>query len=208
MTALLGEAATEGKAIRLRLREATASLHAHVDEHMGSFLRQGREGYAQFLTASARAVLPLERALLNAGVSDIISDWPSRSRSAALLADMSTLSDAPPSYDDYDDARLREEAYMMGVLYVLEGSRLGARVLLRMIESEPDHGCRLTTHYLSHGQGLPLWTTFLSSLEASADVRRNTDLAIGGATAAFKLFLQRGDLPGHTGLPQCPTVPS
>lgn len=194
MTALLVEAATEAKPVRLRLREATASLHAHVDEYMGSFLRQGREGYAQFLAASARAVLPLERALLDAGVAQVVPDWPVRSRSAALLADMSTLPDAPPSYDDYEDARLREEAYMMGVLYVLEGSRLGGRVILRMVEAQPIRGHGVTTHYLSHGQGLQLWATFLESLEASAEVRRNPDLAIGGATAAFKLFLQRGDL--------------
>lgn len=193
MTLLDSQAKTDEKSIRFRLRAATGSLHARVDAYMGGLLQQTDGGYEQFLIATARAVLPLERALCEAGVSEILHDWPLRSRSDALRADFATLSlPEPDAHAVKEDSALHDEAYVLGILYVLEGSRLGARVLLGMLENAPVEGHRRATRYLSHGKGLPLWPTFLAQLDASAEVRRHPDSAIAGASAAFGLFLPHG----------------
>lgn len=182
----LANATTDEKPIRFRLRAATAPLHELVDAHMGGLLRQTVGGYERFLTASARALLPLERALVEAGVVEILPDWPERARSDALRADLAALSlSGPDTHAVYEDPHLKDEAYMLGAVYVLEGSRLGASVLVRMFESAPAHAL----HYLSHGNELPLWQTFLARLETSAAIRRNPEVTIAGASAAFKLFL-------------------
>lgn len=173
--------------LRNQLRNSTAELHARVDRHMGQLLQQADGGYAEFLLMSATAILPLEHALKAANVAEILPDWEERSRSTAILADLADLSlSAPAGRSIKDDQRLTDEAYQFGMLYVLEGSRLGARVILRELQgSMPPFPVR----YLSHGQGQPMWQTFVRSLEASPAANQNRQLTISGATAAFNMFL-------------------
>lgn len=183
--------AAEPSSIRHGLRTFTASLHARVDDHMSELLRQP-EGYAKFLMASAAGVLPLERALCAAGISAVVPDWPARTRSAALRADLASLS-LPASETDYPgrDVELGGEAHLFGALYVLEGSRLGARAILHALGNSPSAVHHCACRYLSHGAGQPLWQTFLSQLEASAEVRRNHEATFEGASSAFAAFLPR-----------------
>jgi hypothetical protein len=76
------------------------------------------------------------------------------------------------------------EAHQFGVVYVLEGSRLGAKVLVRRLLASPDLQKTRAMRYLRHGEGLPLWRTFVERLESSAAVRRSPADAIAGAHAA------------------------
>lgn len=173
--------------LRDQLRNSTAELHARVDRHMGQLLQQADGGYAEFLLMSATAILPLEHALEAANVAAILPDWVERSRSAAILADLADLSLSAPAGRSIDgDQRLTDEAYQFGMLYVLEGSRLGARVILRELQGSMQP---LPVRYLSHGQAQPMWQTFVRSLEASSAANQNRQLAISGATAAFNMFL-------------------
>lgn len=177
----------ELRSLRDQLRNSTAELHARVDRHMGQLLQQTDGGYAEFLLMSAAAILPLENALEAANVAAILPDWVERSRSAAILADLADLSLSAPAGRSIDgDQRLTDEAYQFGMLYVLEGSRLGARVILRELQGSMQP---LPVRYLSHGQGQPMWQTFVRSLEASSAANQNRELAISGATAAFNMFL-------------------
>jgi heme oxygenase len=177
--------ATEPPSLRHRLREATAGLHARVDRHMGGLLQHAPDGYARFLSATACAVLPLEHALNKAGVAALLPDWPQRARSPALLADLAELHlPVPAEPDACATLPLESEAFAFGVLYVLEGSRLGARYILRELEDK-----QLPTRYLSHGEGQPFWPVFIRCLEESRAVRQDHAAAVAGATAAFNLFL-------------------
>jgi heme oxygenase len=164
---------------------------------MSALLQAREHGYERFLIATSRVVLPLERGLSRCGVSEIVPDWPLRSRTAALREDLQALSLPEPAPSAvYEDRRLLEEAYMLGVLYVLEGSRLGARALVNKIAA-PDR-CQATS-YLSHGQGLPLWQNFLTRLEASTAVRSRPERAVAGASVAFVLFLREATTMQHNG---------
>ncbi len=178
---------SEALSLRHHLRSATAALHERVDAYFAQFLQQGDKGYERFLLSSASAILPLEDALDKAGVSAVLPDWDERSRSAALKSDLAELSLAPPVVDGVAGLPLpSDEAYLFGVLYVLEGSRLGARVISRELEQ----GQRaVPKRYLSHGEGKPLWQSFVKQLEASEASRSNPEMVIAGAHAAFGMFL-------------------
>jgi heme oxygenase len=177
--------------MRYLLRAATASLHRRVDTHMTALLKQS-DGYARFLLATARAQLPLERALEAANVFAILPDWAQRSRSASLRSDLAAMSLVEP----VGEVRLprSDEAYLLGIVYVLEGSRLGARVVLRQLEMSTSTDLKGVSSYLSHGQSERLWQTFLTRLEASEPVKRNREAAVAGASDAFEMFLRQIDL--------------
>ena len=110
------------------LRAATADLHAAVDARFsGSF--EGAATYAAFLAALASALVPLERALEASGIGQTLPDWPRRRRTEVLLADLAILGAALPALAQPPD--VKGEARQFGVAYVLEGSRLGGKLLLR-----------------------------------------------------------------------------
>ena len=73
----------------------------------------------------------------------------------------------------------------MGLLYVLEGSRLGARFLARQVGAT---GAGLPLAYLTHGDGGDLWRSFLAWLDAIPKVGFRTDVAEAGARYGFQCF--------------------
>jgi heme oxygenase len=172
---------TSETTVRSVLRDATSALHVEVDTAMSEVM--GRGGYPEFLLRSADALLPLESALEKAGVVGILPDWAQRSRSLAIQADLADLSVAMPEHVEGIRAlRIEGEAALFGALYVLEGSRLGARYIARGIDPT------LPARYIRHGEGLPLWPTFLARLECSVAVQDHLDDALSGARAAFQAF--------------------
>ena len=181
--------------MRALLRASTATLHAAVDARFAPMLNAGEAGYRSFLLASAAAVFALEQALLAGGVGAILPDWPRRTRTAALRADLADLgvsdiavATAPP---------LAGAARMLGALYVLEGSRLGARLLAGDLLACGSTRVRAATRYLRHGESHRLWPSFLTHLESSQDVRTCPGEAIAGARLAFALFVAGHSEAGH-----------
>ena len=75
---------------------------------------------------------------------------------------------------------------MLGALYVLEGSRLGAQVLLRRVDQSGDHSVLEARHFL-RGSDPTLWVTFLRTLEdTSAPI--DVDEMVGAARETFELI--------------------
>lgn len=184
------DAGRRPETVRNLLKAATADLHAQVDACFGRMLDGSEAGYRRFLLASLGAIEPLEAALGDAGVGTLLPDWPERARSSALRMDLAELGvAAPPSGPA---AALAGAAQRFGALYVLEGSRLGAKLLARQVLASPSAAVRSATRYLRHGDGRPLWASFLERLESSPAVRRAPAEAVAGATAAFARFLQAG----------------
>jgi heme oxygenase len=171
--------------IRDRLRNASAASHAAVDARFAPLLDGGEARYSEFLVASAAGVIPLETSLEAAGVATYLPDWAARSRASALRADLRDFGRAPAEGERVP--ALRGEAMVYGALYVLEGSRLGARVLVRRALASPSARVRAATRYLAHGEP-GLWNRFLVHLEASQAVRRAIEEAIAGAEIAFGAF--------------------
>lgn len=167
---------------RDRLRAATAESHAALDAVVSGWRIETPSGYGAFLSASAAALTPLEVALERAGVTDWLPDWPRRTRRAALARDLAALGLAPPPCRA---AFVPSRDFGAGLLYVLEGSRLGARFLARQARASLDDP---PLAYLTHGHDEDLWRSFLAWLEAIPKVGFWTDAAEEGARYGFRCF--------------------
>jgi heme oxygenase len=171
---------------RRMLRGATADLHAKVDARFAGSFDGDAVAYAGFLSAMAAVVLPLERALEAAHVDAAVPDWAKRRRASLLLDDLRALEVVPPR--EVMPPPVEGEARQLGIVYVLEGSRLGGKLLLRRALAHQDGRVRAATQYLSHGAGQDLWSSFVARLDSSPAVARASDEAVAGARDTFAMF--------------------
>ncbi|MCP3391601.1 biliverdin-producing heme oxygenase [Bradyrhizobium sp. CCGB12] len=174
--------------LRERLRDATAAAHRELDAQLSSFDLTVMAGYRRFLQASAGALLPLEAALVEAGVARMFPDWPERSRSAAIAADLARLGSAAQPTVSVPPLT---SSGMLGTMYVLEGSRLGAKFLLKEVADLADPRIAEATSYLGHGAGKRLWQSFLWKLQSEEACDENQ--VIEAAHAAFAAFERAAD---------------
>ena len=167
--------------LRHHLRTATRAEHDRVDALGERYDLTSANGYGSFLMAHARALPSLEAAIGTSGQRP--QDWPERRRTPALLADLARLGLTPPA--PLAAPELPRQAMGLGALYVLEGSRLGGAVLRRRLkDAQPE----APDAYLSHGEGRPLWRSFLDWLaDHEADPEAIED-AVAGARRAFGHF--------------------
>jgi heme oxygenase len=167
------------------IREATKLSHGRLDAAM-NWVDLGRPAYyAGFLRGQAEALFPLEIALERHGIEEVLADWPQRARTPALANDLSALGIA---CDPLPDPDLDGAAQMLGVVYVLEGTRVGGRVILSRLADQPDSSILGATAYLRHGFGKRFWPTFLATLENSPAAQDHPDRVIDGAQMAFGMF--------------------
>ncbi|GFE81462.1 heme oxygenase [Steroidobacter agaridevorans] len=175
---------------RNSLRGATDHLHRDLDRIAAGFNLADATHYRRFLQANAATLIAIEQLLETAGVDQLLPDWHERSRRAAILTDLQSLQ------SDVQPLALRRTAptppEVFGILYVLEGSRLGARVQLDQVLASADENVRNASSYLSHGQpgeGSNLWRSFLEHLETheAADDQTQT---VSGAVYAFTMFIR------------------
>jgi heme oxygenase len=173
--------------LRERLRDATSDAHHELDAQLSAFDLTAFSGYRRFLCASAGALLPLETALAEAGVDQIFPDWPERSRRAAIAADLGRLGAVAAATVSVPPLT---RSGVVGTMYVLEGSRLGAKFLLKTVADAADPRISAATLYLRHGTGKRLWQSFLSKLESEVC---DEGEAIAAARVAFAAFEQAAD---------------
>lgn len=189
-----GESLTENS-LRDRLRAATSQDHAALDATVVGWRIETPLGYGAFLSASAAALAPLELALERGGVADWLPDWSKRTRRATLDRDLAALGlEAPP----FRIAAVPSPEFGAGLLYVLEGSRLGARFLARQVQAG---GAGLPLSYLTHGDGEDLWRSFLVWLDAKPKVGFRTDEAVDGARYGFQVFSDAFESVAPSGAP-------
>jgi heme oxygenase len=177
--------ARQRTALRSILRDATAADHARLDARLGALDLCTVAGYRRFLEINAAAVLPLEQSLVLAGVRDMLPDWDDRSRTGALLADLVRVRGVPRRLDAPD---LPDRFAVLGTLYVLEGSRLGAAYLLRTVRQCSDPIVSSNTAFLGHGADRQFWPKYLTVLECHAGELLDEDDLIEPARRAFDLF--------------------
>lgn len=177
--------------LRSILRDATAAEHARLDARLGELDLCTVDGYRRFLEINAAALLPLERSLVRAGVRDVLPDWDHRARSEAIRRDLAGLGSSP---SPLDSPELADRFAVLGTLYVLEGSRLGAAYLLKAVRRCSDPVISGHTAFLGHGAGRPLWPSFLAVLENHSDDLVDEAAIIVPARRAFAMFEQAATL--------------
>jgi heme oxygenase len=180
--------------LRHWLRAHTAAAHARLDAQLSGLGLSTPAGYRQFLEANAAALLPLEAALVESGVARVFPDWGARTRSEAIRADLGRMGGMvrplpAPTLFGFEQA--------LGAMYVLEGSRLGARVILRQIRASGVCSVTGATAYLRHGDGQPLWPSFLAELERHGAALSEWTNVAQGAYLAFDMFTEAVAVATH-----------
>lgn len=163
---------------RAALRDATAADHNEVDALYSRFDLSERQGYGRFLLAQATAYLPVEAGIERRWAPP---DW--QPRTSFLLTDLDALELAVPT--PLVAADLENEARTLGALYVLEGSRLGGRLLSRGVDRA------FPTGFLK-ACSLP-WPRYLEFLEERLYEPGDRLAAIEAARRVFGLFGQAAE---------------
>jgi len=172
-------------AARALLRDACGEMHANLDARLSRIDFNDRSAYADMLSRFSAPLTALE-AGLSAGVAPkLLPDWAERRRAAALCEDVVSLGG---EFNARVAPAIEDEAEVVGALDVLEGSRLGCRVLARMAEESADADVRGATRYFRHAESAGHWRSFLACLENAPAVRRRPDRAVRAARAAFQSF--------------------
>lgn len=166
---------------RLRLREDTRAAHEAVDAAYSGFDLSTTEGYRAFLTAQALAFLPIEAAADRAGAGDLLPDWSARRRSRRLKDDLADLG-VPPS-EDLQSVELCGVPDVLGAVYVLEGSRLGGRLLHRHLPADAP------SRFLGDDDYGPRWRALTRLLDERLTDPHDIEAAVASARSTFDCFL-------------------
>lgn len=147
-----------------------------VDAVFTGFELGERQSYVRFLEAHGRVVPAIEATLRHEGLP------PWRPRTSDLARDLAAFGcELPRSLVVGASAGL---AWQFGLLYVIEGSRLGGRLLLRRV------GEAFSAQYLSAVHRPGEWRAFTAALDACAAAKGAAwlDAAVAGALHGFQLY--------------------
>ncbi|SMC39828.1 biliverdin-producing heme oxygenase [Rhizobium sp. RU36D] len=144
------------------LKMQTAAAHQALDDMIGGF--GDLEAYRHYLVGMARFRLPLESWLKQQDpVPAELGDWQPEYYGDDILADLDDLAISPP--DAAKPFAPPAGEGLIGLLYVLEGSALGARLLAKRSENiglSASHGAR---HIFRQAGNLSSWRTFSDRME-------------------------------------------
>jgi heme oxygenase (biliverdin-IX-beta and delta-forming) len=169
---------------RRSLRNETAMLHETVERHFATG-PMTRDAYIRYLMMN-RPFASIEPALEAASIHRVLPDWDMRQRRFALASDMDSM--GIPNRETRAITLSDDIGTLLGWSYVLEGSRLGARFILKEIEATLDRELIAATRFLRHGAGTGLWTTFTASLNRIDNDPCAIESACEAARAAFSYF--------------------
>ena len=174
---------------RFWLREKTAAAHRDLEGVVGAL--DTIPSYTHYVEGLYRGRQPVETWLQSLAWPDFFEDWRPIAIGAALERDLADLDRPLPPLDPFTppDATVSD---LLGVLYVLEGSSLGARVVLRRAMAlglDAGFGARHLARQASDGG----WPHFVKLLDAAPalDLERTGRAAV----ATFDAMLQA--MGGH-----------
>jgi heme oxygenase len=151
---------------RFALKAATAEAHERVEgvvRAAGMF--DTLDGYRRYVAATWALRTRFEGLLDMNGAAAIWPLWPTRRIAHLAEQDMADLGILPRP-EEFAPSTL-SSGELLGVLYVLEGSSLGARLLLRSVSRlglSADNGAR---HLHAQAGEASAWRGFVEVLEAS-----------------------------------------
>lgn len=174
---------------RFALKAATDDFHRRLDERLSALNLGEADDYRRFLAFQARVVPPLENALADGGLGNLIAGWCQGRRAGAIQSDLAELGETMP--DPADVPPIRSTAEMIGTAYVLEGSRLGGRYLQRQV------GDGLPRSFLCETGEKDLWPEVVEAIDSHLYSDADIGEAKDAARRCFALYL---NVAGEAGL--------
>jgi heme oxygenase len=173
---------------RFELKAATDDIHRELDQKLSRLNLGKTEDYRRFLGFQARTVPSLEAALASGGLGCLVEGWSDTRRSADIEADLAALGEAMPPAAPVP--AIDGTAEILGAAYVLEGSRLGGRLLRQRVAEG------LPARFLSGDGSLSPWPALLAVLERFLHSEDLLGEAKSAARRSFAWFVQVADEAG------------
>ncbi|MET7256193.1 biliverdin-producing heme oxygenase [Dyadobacter fermentans] len=186
---------TEQELFFKRLRQETAESHQKLEDNPLSKAilspSVSVKDYQTYLTALFGLTIACEDQVFPV-ISHVITDLPGRYKSRLIIDDLlatglsATEIDALPVYR-FEFSTVAEA---LGIMYVLEGSTLGGKILYRHIHEVlglvPENGA---SYFWGYGaQTGNLWKSFISSLTQFVDEYEERDGVIDSAKKTFTII--------------------
>lgn len=166
---------------RFALKDATDDVHRELDDRLSRLDLSDAADYARFLKIHARAVPAVEGALASAGLDQMVAGWSNARRTRAIESDLAALGEPMPSPANAPE--ISGVGDLLGTAYVLEGSRLGGRVLRQKVADG------LPVSFLSRSEESDPWLTVVAALDRLLYSDSLLGEAKDGARRCFALFL-------------------
>ncbi|MBO6550902.1 MAG: biliverdin-producing heme oxygenase, partial [Rhizobiales bacterium] len=109
------------------LKTQTRDLHIELDEAFSELKLQNHHQYGKFLITHAWVIIPLEKQLIRSEKFNIIPTAEKRLRSSSIKSDLACLALNEPETNSTTMSYINALSEIAGIMYVLEGSRLGAK---------------------------------------------------------------------------------
>lgn len=179
---------------RAQLRETTSQAHASLDRMVGSF--DSFATYRTYLRGISAFRETVEGRLASTVWPEQCDSWRAEMFSGLIADDLRDLGVMPQPSVDAPDLEQSPEA-LLGMLYVLEGSALGARVLYqraRRLGFSADFGAR---HLAAQSRRSDRWPAFLALLEnaGAIDMERVANASRATFKTAEQAFRQASHEP-------------
>jgi len=169
---------------RERLRGATGSAHVRLDARFAHGLRNAQE-YATYLVGMQAFLANAERALAIAPLSAAWREWREPARTPWIDDDLAALGLSPLAAGPA--LMVDTDAQAAGLLYVIEGSALGATQLVLHAQALGHAAGEGATFLARHG-GLGVgvrWRAFVRCLENAAFEPSDESAMMNAAARAF-----------------------
>lgn len=170
---------------RFLVRDRTSLSHAKVEATVGSF--ETVDAYRRYLRGSYIFRRGLTQRLAAVRWPEQLSLWIGPDQLPDLMRqDMQDLDMAPPSNSAHDGlpAMASDLESLLGTLYVVEGSSLGARVLYRRAQKlglSEHYGAR---HLAAQAQSSERWKRLLELIEAAPEL--DLERTVEASEATFR----------------------
>jgi len=165
---------------RLLLRQATADNHRSVEDAAGDTATE--VGYRHYIAGLFAFRAPVEAALRACAWPQALGPWRPLLISEPLMLDLADLEQARPEIDPAPRVS-NNISDLLGLLYVLEGSSLGARVIFRQVRELGYHDNFGARHLSAQTGATQNWKAFLTLLKHAPGF--DLDRAVRAANATF-----------------------
>jgi heme oxygenase len=187
-----------------QLRGRTAALHQHLEDLPLSKSLMSENvtlaTYAWYLTCMKDVMAAYDEQILPI-IEDQVPQAADRLKQEAIAADLNTLESDGVDLEESTTLKvpqIQDDAFAWGMAYVIEGSTLGGRVILKHITPKlgvtEERGARFFAGY-GADTGM-MWKSFLAALTAYAVDQNAGEQIIKGALAGFGMIANHFETNG------------
>jgi len=171
------------------IKEATKAPHQQLEVVVVKKLKsiRSKADYADLLKYFYAYFCKVEQAVAPYITTEVLSDYTERRNSSYIKSDIEALGESVETLPHAVAPGIVNTISALGALYVLEGSIMGGRIIVQMLEKGGiTEGISFFSGY-GEATGL-MWQRFVEVLNCYAPTEDDEAQAIAAANATFKQF--------------------